>query len=179
MIVQNIKDADVESARRFNISGTAMLLTFKQESLPDRVSLGYMSYPVRQYIRPPLRCFKCQRFGHVAAACRGTARCGKCGGNHKFSECVAAQVKCCNCGGKHMPLSRECVHQQKEKVRSEGKMTCAEAIKKVGVTREAGVEVQGADADQKLVHKINTNQAFLAFMVNVIWAARRGVIGRI
>lgn len=52
VIVQNIKGADVESARRFNISGTAVLLIFKQESLPDRVSLGYMSYPVRHPVHP-------------------------------------------------------------------------------------------------------------------------------
>lgn len=54
-------------------------------------------------------------------------------------------------------------------------MTYAEAIKKVGVTREAVVEVQGADARQKPVNQINTNQTFVAFMVDVIWAARSGV----
>ena len=49
---------------------TPVLLTFKDDVVPKRVMLGYMSYPVREYERPPLRCFKCQRYGHVAAVCR-------------------------------------------------------------------------------------------------------------
>lgn len=111
-IAQNINGAEVESAR-FKATGTAVLLTFRQEALPERVTLGYMSYPVRQYNHLPLRCYKCQLFGHVAAACRGTTRCGKCGENHSFRECTAELVKCCNCGGDHMPSSKVCKYHQK------------------------------------------------------------------
>lgn len=47
-----------------------MLVSFKDEILPQRVSLGFMVYHVKHYVWPPLRCFKWQRFGHVAAVCR-------------------------------------------------------------------------------------------------------------
>lgn len=48
----------------------SVLLQFREEVLPARVKVGFMSFYVRPYVPPPLRCFKCQRFGHVAAVCR-------------------------------------------------------------------------------------------------------------
>ena len=38
--------------------------------------------PFKQYITMPLRCFKCNRFGHIAEKCRGKKRCAKCGREH-------------------------------------------------------------------------------------------------
>lgn len=75
---------------------------FKQE-MPSKVQLGYMSYyPVREFISHPLRCFKCQRFGHVATQCRGKIRCAKRGGEHEYDKCTnKTELKCCNCGGQH------------------------------------------------------------------------------
>lgn len=29
------------------------------------------------------RCFRCQRFGHLAWSCKETPRCGHCGGQHE------------------------------------------------------------------------------------------------
>lgn len=50
-------------------------------------------------IRPSLRCFKCQLFGHMSAACRGDKRCAKCGGSHDIVDCEDLVPKCCYCGG--------------------------------------------------------------------------------
>ncbi|MGL5710893.1 MAG: hypothetical protein ACRCW9_08670, partial [Cetobacterium sp.] len=80
----------------------SVMLQFEEEVLSTRVMVGFMSYSVREYIPPPLRCYKCQRFGHVAAVCTGRQRCGQCGGEHKYGECGEdAKLKCCNCGGEH------------------------------------------------------------------------------
>ncbi|KAL1022276.1 hypothetical protein UPYG_G00024540 [Umbra pygmaea] len=49
--------------------------------LPSRVRIGCLSFYVREYVPPPLQCFRCQRMGHVAAVCRGQGRCARCGGN--------------------------------------------------------------------------------------------------
>lgn len=49
----------------------AVLVSFREENLPQRVSMGFLSFLVKPYVRPPLCCYKCQRFGHVAAVCRG------------------------------------------------------------------------------------------------------------
>ena len=104
-----------------------------------------MSYQGGAYVPPPLRCFKCQRFGHVAAICRGKPRCGKCGGeDHEYCQCKeGTSIKCCNCGGEHSAAYKGCeVHKraaQIQRVRVEDKVTYAEAIKKVVAKRGAGV----------------------------------------
>lgn len=54
--------------------------------------ITYMSYAVREYTPPPLRCFKWQRFGHVANQCRGKFRCAKCGGEHEYGKCAQDAV---------------------------------------------------------------------------------------
>ena len=36
----------------------SVLLSFEVESLPDKVKLGYISYPVRAYVPNTLRCYR-------------------------------------------------------------------------------------------------------------------------
>ena len=102
-----------------------------------------MSYQVREYIPPPLRCYKCQKYGHVAAVCRGKARCGKCGGeDHEYGKCKqGVKVKCCNCGGEHSAAYKGCEAHKRaaevQRVEVEEKVTYAEAIKQVKEKKEA------------------------------------------
>lgn len=69
------------------VSSLSVLLEFQEAVLPDRVKIECMSFPVRAYVPSPLRCYKCQRYGHIAAVCKGRQRCPKCGGEHRFEEC--------------------------------------------------------------------------------------------
>ncbi|GBN25210.1 hypothetical protein AVEN_114255-1 [Araneus ventricosus] len=55
-----------------------LILTFHSPKIPDSVRAGYIKLKVRPYIPNPLRCFKCQRFGHSKASCRGTLTCARC-----------------------------------------------------------------------------------------------------
>lgn len=94
-----------------------------------------MSYAVREYTPPPLRCFNCQRFGHVANQRRGRPKCVKCGGEHEYGRCdQEAVLKCCNCGGNHSAAyggcekHKEAIEVQKYKVSH--KVSYAEAVKK-------------------------------------------------
>ncbi len=64
-----------------------VMINFDQEKLPEKVYIGFMCNDVRLYIPPPLRCFKSQRCGHIAAVCKGKQRCGKCGGDHEYGKC--------------------------------------------------------------------------------------------
>ncbi|XP_067133882.1 uncharacterized protein [Centruroides vittatus] len=46
-----------------------LILTFGKPTLPSFVTAGYLRCPVRPYVPNPLRCFKCQRFGHSQTSC--------------------------------------------------------------------------------------------------------------
>ncbi|KAH7976111.1 hypothetical protein HPB52_008670 [Rhipicephalus sanguineus] len=79
-----------------------IVLTFKEDvSLPTRVMLGDFSYPVEEYLEPPLQCHNCMRYGHCYKVCRGTVRCRKCAGPHRIKECTVKEMRCANCYGPH------------------------------------------------------------------------------
>ncbi|GBO11583.1 hypothetical protein AVEN_202519-1 [Araneus ventricosus] len=44
-----------------------------------------MKLAVRPFIPNPLRCFKCQRFGHSQTNCRGTLTCARCAEKGRMS----------------------------------------------------------------------------------------------
>ncbi|GBN04891.1 hypothetical protein AVEN_124499-1 [Araneus ventricosus] len=74
-----------------------------------------MRLSVRPYIPNPLRCFKCQRFGHSKTSCRGTLTCARCAEvGHDSSQCTAAE-KCVNCKEAHTSFSRNCSAWKLEK----------------------------------------------------------------
>lgn len=134
-----------------------------------------------------MRCFKCQRFGHMAGSCNGGRRCAKCGGDHDIVSCSVPAPKCCNCGGSHMASSKEC-HQfikakQVQEIKESQKIAYAEALKKVGkntntpssVKTSPNVPIEGSrllpnSSNQGLV--VVNKEALLAFMVDVLYGAR-------
>lgn len=46
-----------------------LILLHFENTLPKKVLMDMFSYTVREYIPPSLRCFKCQRMGHVVGQC--------------------------------------------------------------------------------------------------------------
>ena len=90
-IKNSLKGGEIVDAKRLTkgkekIESMSILLWFKND-MAYKVQMGFMCYPVREYIPHPMRCFKCQRFGHVAAQCRGKLRCAKCGNEHEYGQC--------------------------------------------------------------------------------------------
>ncbi|MPC27928.1 hypothetical protein E2C01_021117 [Portunus trituberculatus] len=87
-IVDCMADQDVIEARKITkmLDGTrrstaSIIFTFSAAKLPERVHIGYESVPVRPYIPYPLRCFKCQLYGHYVNTCRSShAYCSRCVG---------------------------------------------------------------------------------------------------
>ncbi|GBM96077.1 hypothetical protein AVEN_111465-1 [Araneus ventricosus] len=76
--------------------------------MPDSVRAGYIKLTVRPSIPNPLRCYKCQRFGHSRTSCRGILTCARCAeAGHDSSDCKASE-KCVNCKGSHTSFSRLC-----------------------------------------------------------------------
>lgn len=142
-VVGGIKNVKVKEAKRLKTKregvltdSLSILLTFDEAKLPDKVFIGYMSYDVRVYVPPPLRCFKCQKYGHIAAVCKGKLRCSKCSGEHEYGKCEKdAKLKCSNCGGEHSSAYRGCEvskrMQEVQRIRVTEGMSYAQAARKV------------------------------------------------
>ena len=85
--------------------------------LPARLKLGICgNFKVRPFVPNPTRCYKCQKFGHVATTCRSRApKCRLCAGTHMTEQCQIKRnagqqlvVKCANCGEAHPASSGLC-----------------------------------------------------------------------
>ena len=90
------------------------ILTFDTDTAPAHINVGYLRVKVDRYIPNPLRCFKCQKFGHNSRLCRNEAVCHRCGEKHAEENCNNA-TKCINCSGPHGASSRECPVWLREK----------------------------------------------------------------
>ncbi|GBN88415.1 hypothetical protein AVEN_170573-1 [Araneus ventricosus] len=102
-ILKELQSQGVSHVRRISIRRDGQLLntkhlilTFDSAKLPEHIKAGYMRLSVRTYIPNPLRCFKCQRFGHSKTSCRGTLTCARCAEvGHESTDCTRAE-KCVN-----------------------------------------------------------------------------------
>ncbi|XP_064464703.1 uncharacterized protein LOC135376022 [Ornithodoros turicata] len=141
-ILLNLKDQDVIDVRKIKIrknneyiTTRNIILTFDRPTLPQKLKVGYLSAEVRPYIPNPLRCFRCNRFGHAADSCRGSACCARCGkADHETKECKGPDC-CVNCSSNHPSYSRSCAKWKYEKevlhVKVTHNLTYPEARKKV------------------------------------------------
>jgi hypothetical protein len=85
-----------------------VILTFNKPTAPKSIKSAYMKILVEPYIPNPLRCFKCQRFGHGKSVCSRIAVCAKCGQEgHEDTSCQNPP-HCANCSGAHAAFSKEC-----------------------------------------------------------------------
>ena len=57
-----------------------------------------------------VRCFKCQKFGHISAKCQSAEKCGHCSENHLIRDCPNKnqESKCANCNLKHPTKYTQC-----------------------------------------------------------------------
>ncbi|GBN58873.1 hypothetical protein AVEN_156204-1 [Araneus ventricosus] len=114
-IADKLKSQGVTHVRRMSMRKGGQLLdtkhlvlTFHGSKIPESIKAGYMKLAVRHYFPNPLRCFKCQRFGHSKASCRWTLTCARCAETgHDSSDCTTSE-KCVNCKGSHTSISRSC-----------------------------------------------------------------------
>lgn len=191
-IFENVKGAQVTDVMRFKRrDGTGdepVLLTFKDGTLPQRVFLGNMAYNVKEYIKPPLRCYNCQKFGHIAGACRGKRKCAKCGGDHIIQNCKAEAPKCPNCDGDHAAGFHGCEcfgrARRVQVVKDQNKVTYAEAVQRVAI--ESGNERSRDRAvlgSQLIVPNLShvtpsdmlifNKESFLSFVSDVLVGAKK------
>ncbi|GFX67637.1 uncharacterized protein TNCV_3933791 [Trichonephila clavipes] len=75
----------------------------------------YLNCKIRPYIPNPLRCFKCQRFGHSQTACRGQLTCSRCASVGHASSDSTPEQKCVNCSQPYSADSKPCPKWKIEK----------------------------------------------------------------
>ena len=83
-IVTELYDQGVTDAKRIvikrngnTIKTSTIILTFRSPNLPNNIKCGYLNVPVDVYVPNPLRCFKCQKYGHHRNNCRREAVCAE------------------------------------------------------------------------------------------------------
>ncbi|GFW33141.1 RNA-directed DNA polymerase from mobile element jockey [Trichonephila clavipes] len=98
------------------VTSPLFIITFSKHTLPENILIGYLNVKIRPYFPNPLRCFRCQSYGHGTASCRGIATCNKCSSTeHATEACTTEWRKCANCKGEHAAYSKICPKWQQEK----------------------------------------------------------------
>ena len=103
----------------------SICITFNTPNIQAKLQLGYEYFNVKPFIPPVIRCYNCQRLGHVANNCRSSTRCVRCGGSHSFDQCQQKEkVKCCRCGENHSSAYGGCVTIRQERKIQSIKVSC-------------------------------------------------------
>ena len=96
------------------IKTNTLILTFNTAKIPDSLKICYLNIPVSQYVPNPIRCYKCQRFGHVTSKCKHNEVCARCSATgHKDDTCTK-EHKCVNCEENHASYNKKCSFYKRE-----------------------------------------------------------------
>lgn len=90
----------------------------KQALLNERfIRIGLSKIYLEEFIRPPVQCRQCKRFGHIEKFCKFKYKCAKCGEEHQEDSCQVGQdnQKCVNCNGNHSTYYRGCSEYREAK----------------------------------------------------------------
>ena len=167
-MVENLSSQGVTSVKRIQIRRNnefiptnTLILTFNKPLLPQSVKAGYLSIPVEPYIPNPLRCFKCQKFGHGQTTCRNKLTCARCGQFDHDSKTCKNDIICINCKGNHFAYSRECAQWKIEKrvqqVKVEKHLSFPEARKLVETANPVAAGKSFAAAVKVSTRSVATN----------------------
>ncbi len=151
-ITQELTSQGVTSVKRFTrkdhdrvVRTNTYLVTFALSKLPDSIKAGYFNIGVDVFIPNPLRCFKCQKFGHGAKSCHNNQVCSRCSKNHDSTDCTG-DVRCANCNGEHMSSSKSCPVFEREtkiiKVKYTNNISFADAKKLVAEQSPTNVQTR-------------------------------------
>ena len=112
--MQNIIQAERMSTRTGKAT-TSVLVTFEGPAPSCVEYLPFGIFLLRTYNPEPLRCYKCQRFGHHKSQCHSPERCAVCSGRHPTALCLAKHSRgeatspqCPNCNQQHHAWNRRC-----------------------------------------------------------------------
>ncbi|GFS84319.1 putative RNA-directed DNA polymerase from transposon BS [Trichonephila clavipes] len=139
-ILDGFSDQGVIQVRRITIKKNTtvfptkhLILTFNSPNLPTSIKAGYLNCKIRPYIPNPLRCFKCQRFGHSQTSYRGQLTCSRCASvGHASTDCIL-EPKCINCSLAHSADSKLCpkwkIEKQIQEIKTSKNISYPETLK--------------------------------------------------
>ena len=96
------------------IKTNTLILTFNSSKIPVYIRCGSLNVTVIQYIPNPLRCYKCQSFGHTTNKCKRNLVCARCSGNDHNDQQCEKEYKCSNCKENHPSYSKKCSYYKRE-----------------------------------------------------------------
>ncbi|XP_073986843.1 uncharacterized protein [Rhodnius prolixus] len=109
---------DVRRIKRWQgeclVDTASLVLTFNKPKPPSTIEAAFYKLRVRPYIPSPMRCYRCQRFGHTSQRCKAAEQLCVCGKVSHDGDCTPP-ISCVNCGGDHTAKSNGCPILQKEK----------------------------------------------------------------
>ena len=91
-----------------------LILTFSQIIVPSSIKAGFLKIPVQPFIPSPLRCFKCQQYGHHKFVCKHDAKCARCGQAEHGETACDGPLYCVNCKGNHAAYDKACPRWKNE-----------------------------------------------------------------
>ena len=87
-----------------------------EKALNGGIFVDNIYYRTQKFIQTGIqiiRCFKCQKFGHISMNCKSDIACGHCTDTHKYKDCTMKHEapKCVNCSKAHTSDSTNCTSQ--------------------------------------------------------------------
>lgn len=147
-LLDNLKGAGVSAVKRLKRkvdtgydACSAVLLFFCCDKVPESVNFSYLRFWTRPYNPPPLRCYRCNRYGHPQGSCRGKATCSKCGSSdHEHASCTKDKF-CINCKKSHSAAYGGC-----RVYKTEAKLQVIKERSKVSYTEAKQILESGLNA---------------------------------
>jgi len=103
-----------DTTQNTRIPTQTVILTFS-DIPPEIIHIGYSVHRTIPYIPKPIRCNKCQQFGHITSNCRSNnIKCSYCSRQHTYENCQFKQDKlanppvCANYAGPHSAAYNQC-----------------------------------------------------------------------
>ena len=96
------------------IKTNTLILTFNLPKLPSHLKVCYLNIPVAAYVPNPLRCYKCQTFGHTTNKCKKSEVCARCSETGHNDKTCKNGYKCSNCKEDHAAYSKKCSFYKRE-----------------------------------------------------------------